>query len=102
MKGVGFVAAAIVVGSISLTSAAAPVTGGSQHNDSLWSRLVAAEDASATELAGLRLRVSVSTQPKCVRCWHYSADVGESATHPELCARCVSNVEGSGEQRHFA
>jgi isoleucyl-tRNA synthetase len=38
---------------------------------------------------------------KCVRCWHKRADVGSDARHPELCARCVSNVEGSGEQRRF-
>ncbi len=39
---------------------------------------------------------------KCVRCWHYRADVGRHADHPELCGRCVENVEGAGEdRRHF-
>ena len=49
MKGVDFVVAAIVVvsPSIFLTSAAAPIPGSRQHNDSLWSELVAAEDARA-------------------------------------------------------
>ena len=36
---------------------------------------------------------------KCVRCWHHRADVGVVAAHPQLCGRCVSNVEGAGETR---
>jgi isoleucyl-tRNA synthetase len=36
-----------------------------------------------------------------VRCWHYRADVGRHAAHPELCGRCVENVEGGGEDRRF-
>jgi isoleucyl-tRNA synthetase len=43
-----------------------------------------------------------STQPKCVRCWHLRGDVGSDPRHPELCARCVVNVEGPGEEREFA
>ncbi len=38
---------------------------------------------------------------KCVRCWHYRADVGRHAAHPELCGRCVDNVDGGGEQRRY-
>lgn len=38
---------------------------------------------------------------KCVRCWHHRADVGAHAAHPELCGRCVSNVEGPGEDRKW-
>jgi isoleucyl-tRNA synthetase len=45
--------------------------------------------------------VTPSTQPKCVRCWHLRADVGIDPRHPELCARCVVNVEGPGEERRF-
>ena len=29
-------------------------------------------------------------------------DIGEDARHPELCGRCVSNLEGPGETRRFA
>jgi isoleucyl-tRNA synthetase len=43
-----------------------------------------------------------SAQKKCVRCWHLRADVGSDARHPELCARCVVNIEGPGEERRFA
>jgi len=42
-----------------------------------------------------------SSATKCVRCWHYRADVGSHATHPELCARCVDNIDGGGEQRRY-
>jgi isoleucyl-tRNA synthetase len=49
----------------------------------------------------LLLQVATSAHAKCVRCWHRRADVGAIAEHPELCGRCVSNVEGPGEQRHF-
>ena len=46
--------------------------------------------------------VAPSANAKCVRCWHHRADVGRDADHPELCGRCVDNVAGLGEQRHFA
>jgi isoleucyl-tRNA synthetase len=59
-------------------------------------------DAAETELAGLRLQVVVSDEEKCERCWHRRADVGDNQAHPTLCARCVDNVDGDGEQRHFA
>jgi isoleucyl-tRNA synthetase len=38
---------------------------------------------------------------KCVRCWHYRADVGSHADDPALCGRCVENVSGGGESRRF-
>ncbi|MCW8973760.1 MAG: isoleucine--tRNA ligase [Gammaproteobacteria bacterium] len=46
--------------------------------------------------------VSASPHQKCSRCWHYREDVGSHADHPELCGRCVENVDGEGEQRRFA
>ena len=49
--------------------------------------------------------VFVLAQPtsklKCVRCWHHRVDVGTDAAHPELCGRCVSNIEGPGEDRRW-
>jgi isoleucyl-tRNA synthetase len=38
---------------------------------------------------------------KCVRCWHYRADVGSNPAHPEICGRCVANIEGPGENRRW-
>ena len=43
----------------------------------------------------------VSAKPKCIRCWHHRADVGAHADHPEICGRCVSNVDGPGEDRKW-
>jgi isoleucyl-tRNA synthetase len=43
-----------------------------------------------------------STATKCVRCWHKREDVGSVAAHPQLCARCASNVDGPGETRRWA
>ena len=42
-----------------------------------------------------------SNAKKCTRCWHYRADVGSHPEHPEICARCVSNVDGPGEDRKY-
>ena len=42
-----------------------------------------------------------SSAAKCVRCWHYRADVGSHADDPELCGRCVENVNGAGESRRW-
>ncbi len=64
--------------------------------------LAEASEASATELEGLKVAVKASTFEKCVRCWHRREDVGTSEAHPELCGRCIENVEGDGEVRHFA
>jgi len=55
-----------------------------------------------TSAEGVWIEVTPSTQPKCVRCWHLRKDVGSDPRHPELCARCVVNVEGPGEERRFA
>ena len=61
------------------------------------------EQGVATELEGLRVQITASAHAKCARCWHYRADVGSNAAHPEICARCADNLpEGKGEVRHFA
>ena len=46
--------------------------------------------------------VTPSANSKCERCWHYRKDVGSMENHPTICARCVSNLFGSGEERKFA
>ena len=48
-----------------------------------------------------RIVATPTRKPKCVRCWHHRADVGQHAQHPQLCGRCVSNVEGPGEERRW-
>jgi len=69
-----------------LTSAARVHPGGTAGGD---------DDEAAVE-------VTPSRHAKCERCWHYRADVGADAAHPELCVRCVSNLHGDGEVRRHA
>ena len=61
--------------------------------------------ANVIEVAGEAdeaITVAASAAPKCERCWHYRAEVGQHAEHAGLCGRCVSNMFGSGEKRAFA
>jgi isoleucyl-tRNA synthetase len=60
------------------------------------------DDAVITEIEGISVKIIVSEQAKCVRCWHQTPDVGTHEEHPELCGRCIDNVAGAGEQRHYA
>ena len=60
------------------------------------------DEGEATDIEGLRVKVSASEHDKCVRCWHHRPEVGSIQAHPELCQRCVENVEGDGEVRHYA
>jgi isoleucyl-tRNA synthetase len=59
---------------------------------------VAAEEGEANSVWIVAKPTSAT---KCVRCWHKREDVGHDARHPELCGRCVTNVEGPGEVRRF-
>lgn len=60
------------------------------------------EEAVASDVEGLSVWVKASEDPKCVRCWHQRPEVGTIAAHPELCGRCVDNIDGDGEPRRFA
>ena len=60
------------------------------------------EDAIQTEIEGIQLKVTASEDEKCVRCWHQTSDVSTHSEHPELCGRCVTNIDGEGEVRQFA
>ena len=62
----------------------------------------APDDATATEIEGLWLKVSTADGVKCERCWHVTEDIGASDVHPSLCGRCITNVDGEGETRQFA
>jgi isoleucyl-tRNA synthetase len=62
------------------------------------------EGALATEDPLLAIMVEVSGDEKCIRCWHHRPEVGKNPTHPQICDRCISNVEtdSQGEARHYA
>lgn len=59
--------------------------------------------AQATDIKDLAIEVTPSTDLKCVRCWHHSPTVNENPAFPNICGRCVENVdpEQSGEERNY-
>ena len=59
-------------------------------------------EGAETEMQGLRVSVSPASNSKCERCWHHRPDVGEHPEYPDLCGRCIANMSGDGETRHFA
>lgn len=59
-------------------------------------------DVMKTEIPGLWLKVVATKNEKCVRCWHRREDVNINAKFPGLCSRCIENVAGEGEVRHYA
>jgi len=60
------------------------------------------DHAEATDVEGLFVVVEANKNKKCARCWHQRSDVGQYPQHPELCGRCIENVDGDGEIRYFA
>ena len=62
----------------------------------------AATVVTDSTIKGTVIEVKPTGAPKCVRCWHRLPDVGTHADHPELCGRCVVNVDGAGEERRHA
>jgi isoleucyl-tRNA synthetase len=66
--------------------------------------MTAAIPASAVKASqeDVWIEVKPSSHPKCVRCYQLRGDVGSNPNHPEICSRCVLNVEGPGEERRFA
>ncbi len=64
--------------------------------------VVGSGNGEPTDVEGLNVLVEKADGEKCGRCWHYREDVGSHAGHEEICGRCVENVSGDGEVRHFA
>ncbi len=62
----------------------------------------AARATPVDDVSDAQIVVSPSPHTKCGRCWHWRADVGSDTRHPTICARCVSNLFGTGEPRTFA
>jgi len=59
-------------------------------------------EALVGDVEGLKVLVSASDAEKCERCWHRRDDIGSFEEHQTLCGRCVTNVSGEGEVRHYA
>jgi isoleucyl-tRNA synthetase len=45
------------------------------------------------DLLTVWVKVAAAPHPKCSRCWNLRPSVGQAATHPSLCSRCVKVVE---------
>ena len=63
--------------------------------------LFISSEANVNEGKNFKIKVSSSKNTKCVRCWHRCSSVGSSKEHPELCNRCIENIDNNGEQRSF-
>lgn len=56
-----------------------------------------------TDNGSFSIQITPSKNTKCVRCWHRVEDVGQNEKYPDICLRCVENIESeSGEKRVFA
>ncbi len=40
----------------------------------------------------IKIIINKSQAQKCVRCWHYTDDVGNDAVHSTICNRCITNL----------
>ncbi|URJ28059.1 isoleucine--tRNA ligase [Candidatus Blochmannia vicinus (nom. nud.)] len=52
-------------------------------------------------IPGLQIFLEKAKGKKCLRCWHYRLDVDQNKYYSNICARCVSNIAGPGENRRF-
>ncbi len=56
-------------------------------------------EAEEGPVAGLVVVPTLAQSAKCARCWHRRSSVGLTPSHPDLCERCITNIEGAGEDR---
>ena len=61
--------------------------------------LFISSEANLKKGKSFKIKVNPSNNTKCVRCWHRCSSVGSNNDHPELCNRCIDNIENDGEQR---
>ena len=61
--------------------------------------LFISSEANLSKGKSFKIKVNPSNNTKCVRCWHRCSSVGSNKEHPELCNRCIDNIENDGEQR---
>ncbi len=63
---------------------------------------VVALDEGLTKNEGILVEPVKSPYEKCERCWQRRADVNSDENYPGICGRCIDNIAGAGEVRHFA
>ncbi|MBW2066516.1 MAG: isoleucine--tRNA ligase [Deltaproteobacteria bacterium] len=54
------------------------------------------EAYESEEIAGLKVRVRPSEDPKCERCWVHDPTVGDDDQHPTVCRRCLDAMIEAG------
>ncbi|WWO99148.1 MAG: isoleucine--tRNA ligase [Candidatus Dasytiphilus stammeri] len=59
------------------------------------------EAQQSSNLHNLKFLLYRADGKKCSRCWHYCTDIGKFMDYPEICGRCVMNLVGKGEERHY-
>lgn len=60
-------------------------------------------DSIESNINDLNIEVNKIEEPKCERCWHRSATVGQNQEYQDICSRCVENITTEdGESREFA
>jgi isoleucyl-tRNA synthetase len=77
------------------------ITSEARVHQSTGAPAAGAVPATGCAREGVWIAVAPTTDPKCARCWQRRPEVGAHARHPQLCARCIANIEGPGEQREW-
>ncbi|WWO96004.1 MAG: isoleucine--tRNA ligase [Candidatus Dasytiphilus stammeri] len=71
-------------------------------NTKIFSYAIAPTEAyKSNKIENLKFMLSKAPGNKCMRCWHYTLDIGKDVNFPNICSRCVINISGSGEKRFF-
>jgi isoleucyl-tRNA synthetase len=60
------------------------------------------KNAQVSVIDGLKVSVSRLQTNKCIRCWHFTDDIGKNDQHPKICGRCIENIGAVGEIRYYA
>jgi isoleucyl-tRNA synthetase len=55
------------------------------------------EGTESEELAGVKVKVDPSSDPKCERCWVHNPSVGGRSEHPLICDRCYQALHETGD-----
>ena len=50
----------------------------------------------AADIPGMLIQVKPASADKCSRCWVHDETVGDNADQPEICSRCVNELEVQG------
>ncbi|MEI4259823.1 MAG: isoleucine--tRNA ligase [Candidatus Dasytiphilus stammeri] len=71
-------------------------------NTKIFSYAIAPTAAyKSKKIPNLKFMLSKAPGNKCMRCWHYTRDIGKDVNFPDICSRCVRNISGPGEKRFF-